>query len=222
MATPIDGQPPAGTIPTPADIAAQQAQKQAQQQPAGGPPEGDTFPRSYVEDLRAENKARRQAEAEKDARLAELQAWKEEQELALLTEEEQRAVEYQNAVSRGDEAEARAAEYQLQYEVALRAGTLGIHDPSDAVRLLDWNALQFDESGDVTNMDDVLKDLIKAKPYLRGAVQAITVDTPVGGNPSNDRSGSAPLTIEQIKAMSPDEINARWGEIEPVLAAQKR
>jgi hypothetical protein len=220
MSTPPEGQPPAQEppkpqgVPTPKEFAeGQQAGKQDPEQPK-------TFSQEYVHELREEAKQNRLRAQEREQELEQLRQWKEEQERAALSEDERFQLEFQETQERLQAEAARAAEYQLQYEVALRAGRLGIQDPQDAVRLLDWDALEFDERGEVANMDDVLNKLIKSKPYLCGTVQAVT--PVVTGNPSAERAPGAELTIEQIRQMRPEEINARWAEIEPILAAQGR
>lgn len=204
-----------GPVPTPADIAAMQQAAKAQE------PEtpADTFSREYVEQLRDENKKRRLQEQALNTQLAELQEWKQQQERAALSAEEQAALEWQELQEGKAAAEQRAAEFQLQYEVALHASTLGIRDPQDAVRLINWDRLEFNESGDVANMGEVLKELLDAKPYLRGGQTApITPATPVDGNPGRDREGHSELTLAQVKAMTPDQIAARWDEVRKVLA----
>ena len=54
----------------------------------------------------------------------------------------------------------------VRYEVMLKASALGVVDPDAAVKLLDWAALEFDDQGQPTNTETVLKALLKAKPYL--------------------------------------------------------
>jgi len=215
MSTPPEGQQPQQQVPTPADVA-----QKAAETPPPAPEQSKTFSQEYVHELREEAKGYRVKLSETETALQELQAWREEQERAKLSESERFQLEYQETQERLQAEAARAAEYQLQYEVALRAGRMGIQDPQDAVRLLDWDALEFNETGDVTNMDTVLTELVRSKPYLKGAVPPIT--TQVESNPSQERAPGAELTIAQIRQMKPEEINARWAEIEPILAAQGR
>jgi hypothetical protein len=199
--------------------------------PEGGSPTGaDKWTaeqwQQHAHELREENKRRRLEGQTLQSQLDELQTWKSEQERAALSEEERRQVEFDEAVQAREAAEARAAEMQLQYEVAARASTLGIRDPRDAVRLMDWDALEFNDRGEVSNMDNVLTALLTEKPYLRGTVQAITPPpggevTPPGGNPSRERQSGSALTMDDIKQMSPAEINANWDEVQKVLAASR-
>lgn len=47
------------------------------------------------------------------------------------------------------------------------AAQYNLADPDDAFRLLDKDAIEFDEdSGQPTNIEDLIKDLAKQKPYL--------------------------------------------------------
>lgn len=54
----------------------------------------------------------------------------------------------------------------VRYEVMLKANKLGVVDPEAAVKLLDWPALEFDEEGQPTNTEKVLKDLLKTYPFM--------------------------------------------------------
>jgi hypothetical protein len=67
------------------------------------------------------------------------------------------------------QAQVREREQQervIRYEVMLKASGLGVIDPDAAVKLMDWSALEFDEGGQPKNLEKVLRDLVKAKPYL--------------------------------------------------------
>lgn len=54
----------------------------------------------------------------------------------------------------------------LRYEVQLSAAKLGIVDPDAAARLLDNSELTFAEDGSPTNVESLLKALVKARPWL--------------------------------------------------------
>ncbi len=57
-------------------------------------------------------------------------------------------------------------ESTVRYEVLLAAGKLNIVDPDAAYRLLDLAEIEYDKEGRPTNVEAVLKGLVKAKPYL--------------------------------------------------------
>lgn len=102
-----------------------------------------------------------------------------------------------------------------RYEVQLAASKLGIIDPEAAVKLLDWDSLDYADDGSPKNLEAALKALLKARPWLAGATPGAT------GNPTNPaRNGGAgaPLTKDDIARMSPEEINRRWPEIQASLA----
>ena len=61
---------------------------------------------------------------------------------------------------------AALREMTVRYEVMLKAQEMAIIDLDAAVRLMDMAALEFGEDGKPTNVEAVLKALIKAKPYL--------------------------------------------------------
>lgn len=76
----------------------------------------------------------------------------------------------------------------IRYEVMLQAQGLGVVDPDAAVRLMDDGALEFDEAGQPTNVEKVLKELLKAKPYLvkQAAQQAPNINAGDRGNAGAD------------------------------------
>jgi hypothetical protein len=65
--------------------------------------------------------------------------------------------------------ERERAEWQTQAAVTKAALRLGFQDPVDAYALLDRSGLDFDDSGAPKNVDKLLTELLKAKPYLGGA-----------------------------------------------------
>jgi hypothetical protein len=65
--------------------------------------------------------------------------------------------------------ERERTEWRTQAAVTKAALRLGFQDPVDAYALLDRAALDHDENGEPRNVDRLLADLLKAKPYLGGA-----------------------------------------------------
>lgn len=116
--------------------------------------------------------------------------------------------------------EKSVQEAELKYRVAVAAPKLGIVDPEAAVLLMDRSQLVV-ENGVPTNVDDVLKALVDARPYLKGAASAPAppaASAPQAGATSPARpTGGTPLTREQVEKMSPEEVQRRWSEIEPLL-----
>lgn len=74
------------------------------------------------------------------------------------------------------------AQMRTEIEVARHATRLGFRDPGDAFALLDDGAIERDADGRPLNIEQALKDLIKAKPYLRATATT-------GGADQGTRSG---------------------------------
>jgi len=115
-------------------------------------------------------------------RLKELEDAKRAAEDAKLSEAER----LQNRLA---ELEREQAMYQqerqertVRYEVMLAASRLGIVDPEAAYRLLDVADLEFEDDGRPKNVEQALRALIKAKPYLARPVAPETnVTNPARG-----------------------------------------
>lgn len=76
--------------------------------------------------------------------------------------------EQQKLEKRAADAEAQAKAYQMRitsYEVMMAAQKLSIVDPDVAAKLI-ADDLEFDDQGQPKNVDELLKKLIKDKPYL--------------------------------------------------------
>lgn len=96
---------------------------------------------------------------------------------------------------------------------AISRSAVRLADPADALKFIDQAKIVYDEKTQVpTNLDELLTELVTAKPYLAG--------TPGQGpnEPTNPQRAGAKFTIEQIKTMSPEEINANWEEVRKVMA----
>lgn len=190
-----------------------QGQGQQGQQPAGasgGGVGGRTLTQDEVDRIIAERLSR---EREKYKDYADLKkaadelAQLKQGQLSDLEKRDRRIKELEEAAAAKD---MTLKERTIRYEVMLAASRLGIVDPEAAYRLLDQSALKFDDDGAPTNTEAALRDLLKARPYLAGG-------TASGGatNPNRERPG---LTLEDIKRMSPEEINSRWAEVEKALS----
>lgn len=155
----------------------------------------------YVRKLRAEA-------AEYRRKLRELEA-------KLKADEEAKMSEQERLQKRVAELERQVIEYQemlrrrtLEYEVKSQASKMGVVDPDAAWRLIDITTIEYDEDGRPKNLEKTLKALISARPWLLGNSAA--------PSPTNPPRGG--LTLEDIKRMTPQEINKRWEEIKKVLA----
>lgn len=92
-----------------------------------------------------------------------------------------------------------------RYEVERAAATLNIIDPDAAVRLLDLDALEYDDNGKPTNAEKLLEKLIKQKPYL-----APKAPEPPAEQPTETPVSTPPRGVPALPAMNPGrtQINA--------------
>jgi len=190
-------------------------------EPAPGPtpePEPQTFDAAYVARLRDENaKWRTKLRDEEEAKKT-LEAKLKEKEDADLSEQDRTKKQL-------EETQAAAAESARQValrdamirESLLEADTikasvhpdLNIQDPDAAFRLMDRSLIEWDEdTGRATNLPEVLKALVTARPYLAG--EPGKVIPPV--DPTNPRR-EPPVTIPtrtQLSEMTQEQIMELW------------
>ncbi|MBC8140011.1 MAG: hypothetical protein H7Y38_01070 [Armatimonadetes bacterium] len=124
----------------------------------------------------------------------------------------------QKAADRAAEAEKKVAaaeatlrETYLRLDVERAARKLSIVDEDAAFRLMDTGAVKFDANGKPQNVEALLAELVKAKPYLAGEPGGS------GGSPTNParprgggltRDALAKMTAKQIAALPQDEVLA--------------
>ncbi len=108
------------------------------------------------------------------------------------------------------EAESRAKSNLVKSAIVAGAARLDFNDPQDAYRLLDAGGFEVADDGSVEGLDGALQKLLSEKPYLRK--QAVSRTSPT--NPAT----AAVLTMDQLKTMTPAEINSRWDEVQKVMA----
>jgi hypothetical protein len=108
------------------------------------------------------------------------------------------------------EAENRARANLVKSAIVASAARLDFNDPQDAFRLLDAGGFEVADDGSVEGLEATLQKLLAEKPYLRK--QAVSRTSPT--NPAS----TAVLTMDQIKTMSPAEINSRWDDVQKVMA----
>jgi len=91
--------------------------------------------------------------------LAELRAFKQQQEDAKLSTDEKRDKELASAQERAAAAEERAQRVAVRAEAKVVATSLGIK-PELALKLLDYAAIEFNEDGDPTNVAELLAKVV--------------------------------------------------------------
>lgn len=102
----------------------------------------------------------------------------------------------------------------MALKFAIGSAPTKVADVDVAFSLIDKSKITFDEKGEPTNVDDLLKELVTAKPFLAGAF------VPSPTNPTNPAREGAKYTLEQVKQMTPDEINANWDDVQSVLSGK--
>lgn len=130
-------------------------------------------------------------------RLKDLEDREKAAEDAKLTEQERIARERDDLAARLAERETAIADMRLQAAVTSAAVRLGFVDPEDALRLVDRSAVKADEEGRLTNVEDQLATIAKAKPYLLNTASktAGSFDTGQGARATGPRF----YTREQLR-----------------------
>ena len=124
-------------------------------------------------DLQAElDRVRRAlADANKEAatrrkKLEALEKAEADRQQAQMSELEKAQAKLAELEKRAAEAEAGKRQALIRAAVIARATVQGFREPEDVLHFLDAGAVQITDDGQVTNADDLLQKLAKAKPYL--------------------------------------------------------
>lgn len=158
-----------------------------------------TFDETYVKSLRKEAAQHRTEAAALKAKLAEY-------EQAQMTETERLRTQATEAKAEAQAATERAKRAIADAAVSRAAAQHGI-DPALLSRLVD---IEFDGDGMPVNVEATVANVLKQYPQLRPAPA-----TPVSAtNPGR----VSKLTMDDIRRMTPDQINARWEEVSAVMA----
>lgn len=166
----------------------------------------------------AAEKDRRKAEAARrraaEQRIADLEA-----QLNKSGEDDTQSVDLIKAEA-AKEANRAAAERIVKSEVkAAAAGKLA--DPADAYKFLDLSEFEVDEDGNVDEAEiaDAIADLIERKPYLAAQGGARKNHGSADGGARKGSARPSQLTREQLKSMTPEQIDAAAleGRLDQVL-----
>jgi hypothetical protein len=106
-------------------------------------------------------------------------------------------------------AEERARSLEVRLEVERFARRAGIVDEDAAFRLLDTGRVEYDATGKPTNVETLVRELAEARPWL--------VEGRAGSPMNPPRDDFRTLTVEAIRRMTPEQINANWEAIQAVL-----
>jgi hypothetical protein len=152
--------------------------------------------RRALKDVNAESAGRRK-------RLEELEAAESQRQQAQMSEAEKAKAAAQRLNEELAARDARLASLQeqtIRYEVMLAAQAMQIVDLDAAVRLMDRDALEIGEDGRPTNVEAVLKALIKAKPYLvKQAAATATAAPNINAQAQGSRQDADAARLEDIK-----------------------
>jgi hypothetical protein len=121
----------------------------------------------------------------------------------------------EEAAKRADAAEGERQSLAARLAVERAARRLGIVDEDAAYRLLDASALEAGPDGRPRDIDAALRELMKQRPWLAGESP---IDSTSVTNPQRDPYRS--LTREDIRRMTPDQINEHWDAVRRALAGR--
>ncbi len=131
----------------------------------GAAPSGSSgsekFDAEYVRQLREEAAKHRTEKAAAQAELKKLQD-------AQLSDAERQSKRLAELEAQSQRFDADKRDLQARLTVEREARKLGVIDEDAAYRLLDSSKLKFDDDGRPTNAGDLLKELVRERPYLSG------------------------------------------------------
>jgi hypothetical protein len=162
--------------------------------------EPKVFDEAYVKQLRAEA-AKYRKEAQEAA--AKVSAFEQQQ----MSEAEKLQATTKAAQDAANAARSELQAARAQVAIAQAAATHGVN-PAKLARLV---TVEFDADGQPVGVEAAVAAVLNEWPELKPAAAA---PTPGATNPPR----AAKLTLDQIKKMTPAEINERWEEVRAVLA----
>jgi hypothetical protein len=148
-----------------------------------------------TEAIKAERKLK--AEAERKARDEKKRA--DDLESEKLSEDEKRTKRLAELEAEQKAWEQERREYRIEQAIGRLAPSLSLVDVETVLRLVDQAQITFDDNGIPTNVETVVKDLVKAKPFLAGKAAPAAP----GGINAGDGTSSGPppkLTAEELEA----------------------
>ncbi len=207
-----EAKPQAGTVEAQAAIITAQAAQTQQAQAASADGDQSTLTAEDIEALQRELKEAR-AEAAK-YRKAQVDAQKAAQAAADAQKPDVERQAAKLAVLESEKAswERERQEHYVEQAVARLSGKHAVVDLDAAVRLMDWSELQFDGDGRPTNAEDVLKALLKERPYLAGpprppAASNVNASAGTGAGPTPALTADE-LAAAQTAGMTPEHYAA--------------
>ncbi len=157
------------------------------------------FDAEYVKTLRKENAGYR-------TKLKDLETKVSQFEQAQMSESERLQKEAADAKAAAQAAAQMLREARKEAAIARAAATHGVA-PDLLGRLVD---VEFDDTGMPVNVDAAVSQVLSAYPQLKPAASV--------PNPTNPGRVQK-LTLDEIRKMTPDQINARWDEVQAAMKA---
>ena len=175
----------------------------ATDQPGQEPAE--KFDAEYIKSLRSENAKHR-------TELKDVKAQLEQFKQAQMSETEKAAARLQQLEAENAKLITAQRDNALRSAITTAAARLGVKHVDAALRLIDVGALDIADDGKVSGADAAMRDLVKQYPGLFGP------GPDNAGNPDTGQRGG--LTLDEIKRMTPAEVQARMDEVRAVLVKQ--
>ena len=132
-----------------------------------------------------------------------------EYEQSQMTEAQRLAAQAAQAQAAAEAAQAELRRARAEAAIAREAARTGV-DPALLTKLV-HDAVEYDVNGKPTNIDAAVAAALQQWPHLKPAPAAPAVGASNPGRTSK-------LTMDDVKRMSPDQVNARWDEVQIVLA----
>lgn len=163
----------------------------------------ETFDAAYVKQLREEAASWRRKVKDLEARVTGFEQEK-------MTEAEKAKAQAEAAKAEATQAQEALRKARAEAAISREAAKHGV----DADLLTRLVTPEFDDDGNPTGIDAAINDLLTKHPYLR-AGGAVSLSS------TNPQRKSA-LTLDDIRRMTPEQINARWTEVEAALKASRQ
>jgi len=173
--------------------------------PAATPPKPDAI----SSELRKSNKELREAKL----RLEAFEKAEADRAAAGLSEAEKYKLRAEELESKYSELETRTANKEKHLAFKLAATAAGVVSVTDALKLADLSALDFDDNGEVIGVDETLDALKQNSPYLFQAPKPPS--TKGGGNPASGPPKYSPEQIRSLRGKAFDDFarDVRLGRI---------
>jgi hypothetical protein len=98
---------------------------------------------------------------------------------------------------------AELVETKVQNAVERAAAKLGAVDPEAVYKLLDRSNVKVTDDGKIEGVEDAVKSLLEARPYLKGDGKSSPSTIGAGSNPDNSETKKYPLSW----------VRARWADV---------